>query len=52
MGCNCGSNKAERVRYIYTNAQGKQTSHKSEVSARAEQIRSGGGGSIRTETAR
>ena len=43
MGCNCGSKGQPKVNYIYTAPGGQQTTYKSEVEARAAQIRNGGG---------
>lgn len=48
MPCACGD-KNQNVNYIYTNPRGEQTSYKTDVQARAAQLRAGGGGSIRTE---
>lgn len=49
IGCNCGSKTAQKVNYIYTTPQGRQVTYRTEIEAKAAQIRAGGGGSIRTE---
>lgn len=50
MPCNCGGGQANaKVTHIYTDSNGKQQSFKTDIEARAAQIRAGGGGSIRTE---
>lgn len=49
MGCGCMGNK-EKV-FIYVDAQGRETEHKTQVQARAAQIRAGGKGHI-TERAK
>lgn len=41
MGCNCGSNKANKE-WVFTN-NGTTKVYKTEVEARAAQIRNGGG---------
>jgi hypothetical protein len=48
MGCNCGGNKNAKVRYVYTDPKGRQTSYNSEYEAKAAKIRNAGEGSIRT----
>lgn len=47
--CNCGGNKTSSVKHIYTDVNGRQTTYKTDIEARAAQIRAGGGGNIRTE---
>lgn len=49
MGCNCRKVAAKNVTYIYTNPNGVQRSYRTEIEAKAAQLRAGGGGSIRTE---
>lgn len=47
MGCNC-SKKASATQFIYVAPSGKKTVHKTEIEAKAAQVRAGGGGSITT----
>lgn len=42
MGCNCGS-KASGQAWLYTAPSGQQTKYKTEIEAKAAQIRNGGG---------
>lgn len=42
MACNCGK-KANGVQYVYTTPAGTQKVYKSEIEAKAAQIRNGGG---------
>ena len=49
MPCNCGSKNTAKVDYVYTDGNGKQVSYRTEIEAKAAQIRAGGGGSIRTQ---
>lgn len=42
MGCNC-TKKQGTQSYIYTDPKGRQTVYRTEVEARAAQIRQGGG---------
>jgi len=44
MPCNCLGNKTKV--FIYVDAKGKETEHKTQVQARAAQIRAGGKGHI------
>lgn len=39
MGCNCGGATAAPKGFIYTSSDGKQTEYRTEVEARAAQIR-------------
>jgi hypothetical protein len=39
MGCNCGGAKAAPQSFIYTAPDGKQTVYRTEVEARAAQVR-------------
>jgi len=39
MGCNCGGTKTTPSQYVYTGPDGKQTVYRTEVEARAAQIR-------------
>jgi hypothetical protein len=50
MPCNCGSSNNTNQQYVYTDGKGVQRSFRTEIEARAAQIRAGGGGSIRTVT--
>lgn len=51
MGCNCGGQKTQpNVNYVYVSPQGERKTYRSEVEARAAQIRNGGG-SYTTERA-
>jgi hypothetical protein len=43
MGCGCSGKTGT---WIYTNSKGEQSTHDSEISAKAARIRAGGGGSI------
>jgi len=43
MGCNCGNKTQPKQAFVYTAPDGKRTTYKSEVQARAAQIRQGGG---------
>lgn len=45
--CNCGSNTSTE-QYVFTNSKGVQRTYRTEIEARAAQIRDGGGGNIRT----
>lgn len=47
MPCNCGSSK--KFNFIYTDTNGRQSTYDTEISAKAAQVRAGGGGSIRKE---
>lgn len=49
MGCNCGKKNAEQT-YLYTAPNGAQKTYKTEIEARAAQIRDGGKGKIQTIT--
>ncbi|HEU4911411.1 MAG TPA: hypothetical protein VFV76_05905 [Actinomycetes bacterium] len=49
MGCGCTGNGQSKVTYIYTTPEGRQVSYRSEIEAKAAQIRAGGGGNIRTQ---
>jgi hypothetical protein len=49
VGCGCTGNGQQNVTYIYTTPQGRQVSYRSEIEAKAAQIRAGGGGNIRTQ---
>lgn len=46
MPCGCGQN-GKSSEFVYTSPQGVQQTHKTEIEAKAAQIRAGGGGSIR-----
>jgi hypothetical protein len=48
MGCNCGSNNNSTQQYVYTDPKGVQRTYRTEIEARAAQIRAGGGGNIRS----
>lgn len=44
MGCNCGQNRGQaKVNYVYVSPRGERKVYKTEVEARAAQIRNGGG---------
>lgn len=43
MGCNCGGNKNQPVRYEYTAPDGTVKVYSSEIEAQAAKIRAGGG---------
>ncbi len=43
MGCNCGGTKTQTQQFLYTSPQGEHKVYKTEVEARAAQIRNGGG---------
>lgn len=45
MGCNCGP-KAPAVNYVYRDGSGNSTTYRTEIEARAAQIRNGGVGTI------
>lgn len=48
MGCNCGGKKSAPSSYEYTSAdKSKVQVFRSQVEARAQQIRDGGGGTIK-----
>lgn len=47
MPCNCGGGTATKQDFVYTDPTGVQRSYKTEIEARAAQIRAGGGGNIR-----
>jgi hypothetical protein len=49
MGCNC-SKRATATKFVYVSADGKRTVHKSEIEAKAAQVRAGGGGTIKTSS--
>lgn len=49
MGCNCGG-KAASMKYIYTDANGRQWTYDTEIEAKAAQVRASGAGSIRAVT--
>lgn len=42
MGCNCGS-KSSGQKWLYVAPSGQQTTYKTEIEAKAAQIRNGGG---------
>ena len=42
MGCNCGKGNAKQ-QFLYTSPKGEHKVYKTEVEARAAQIRNGGG---------
>lgn len=42
MGCNCGKKASELV-WVFTAPNGVTSTHRTEVGARAEKIRAGGG---------
>jgi len=48
MPCNCG--KKKNVEYVYVAANGRQTTYPTEVQAKAEMIRAGGTGEVKTVT--
>jgi hypothetical protein len=43
MGCGCGKSAQQKFNYRYTSPQGGTTTYKSEIEARAAQIRQNGG---------
>ncbi len=43
MGCNCGGSKNSKQQFLYTSPKGENKVYKTEVEARAAQIRNGGG---------
>jgi hypothetical protein len=43
MGCNCGKKNGQPSAFVYTDPKGVTKTYKSEVEARAAQIRNGGG---------
>ena len=43
MGCNCGGTKTAPTKFLYTSPKGENKVYKTEVEARAAQIRNGGG---------
>lgn len=43
MGCGCQGAKTKPQNYVYTSPQGKKITYKTEVEARAAQIRANGG---------
>jgi len=43
MGCNCGQKAQIKMNYVYVSPKGERKVYKSEVEARAAQIRNGGG---------
>ena len=47
FGCGCGGAKAARQEWIYTDKDGKQHSYRSEIEAKAAQVRAKGLGSVR-----
>lgn len=47
MGCNCTKNTSN-TQYVYTDGKGVQRTYRTEIEARAAQIRAGGGGNIRS----
>jgi uncharacterized membrane protein len=47
MSCGCGGSAAQKQTYIFTDANGKQVSYKTEIEARAAKIRANHEGSIR-----
>lgn len=49
MGCACSGKKNGNQRWIYTDPNGRQSTHQTEVSAKAAKIRNGNRGSIRVE---
>lgn len=44
MGCGCQGNK--NVVFVYTDTQGRTSTHDNELKAKVAQIRAGGGGTI------
>lgn len=48
MACACNGNKNETQQYVFTDGKGVQKTYRTEIEAQAAQIRSGGGGNIRT----
>lgn len=47
MGCGCGSKKSA-VNHVFIDSNGTQRTYRTEIEARAAQIRAGGGGTIKT----
>lgn len=43
MGCNCGQKTSPKMNFVYVSPKGEKKVYKSEVEARAAQIRNGGG---------
>jgi hypothetical protein len=52
MACGCGGAQNSKVAYVFTDATGKQRQFRTDIEARAAQIRAGGGGSIREVAAK
>jgi hypothetical protein len=50
MACGCQGNKDKNSTYVYVSDKGTQHTFKTEIEARAAQIRAGGGGRIETRT--
>lgn len=48
MPCGCTQNGVKQT-FIYTDPNGVQKSYRTEIEAKAAQVRTGGGGSIRAE---
>ena len=51
MPCNCGKKNDQRFTYVYVNPRGEQRTFRTEIEARAAQIRAGGGGRIEAKAA-
>lgn len=47
MGCSCRGSSTKNYIYVYTSATGVQTSYRTEIEAKAAQVRAGGAGSVR-----
>ena len=47
MPCGCGGGAASKSEFVYTTTKGVQKTYKTEIEAKAAQIRHGGGGAIR-----
>lgn len=43
MGCNCGGSKSRTQEFVYVAPNGNRVVYKTEIEARAAQIRNGGG---------
>lgn len=43
MGCNCGQKTQPKMNFVYVSPRGERKVYKTEVEARAAQIRNGGG---------
>lgn len=46
-GCGCGAGRTARQEWIYTDANGRQHTYRTEIEAKAAQVRAKGAGSIR-----